>query len=69
MSFVRQFDKSRLTESELDGWDHTAIAETLSDVDAEIRAVEEKLSKARGVKAGMMSALLTRQAQWGRLGG
>ena len=28
-------------------------------MDAEIRAVEEKLSKARGVKAGMMSALLT----------
>jgi type I restriction enzyme, S subunit len=39
--------------------EQTAIAEILSDMDAEIRAVEEKLSKARGVKAGMMSALLT----------
>jgi hypothetical protein len=35
------------------------VAEILSDMDAEIRAVEEKLSKARAVKAGMMSALLT----------
>lgn len=38
--------------------EQTAIAEILSDMDAETRAVEEKLSKARGVKAGMMSALL-----------
>lgn len=38
--------------------EQTAIAEILSDMDAEIRAVEEKLSKARAVKAGMMSALL-----------
>ncbi|MBE0670632.1 MAG: restriction endonuclease subunit S [Anaerolineales bacterium] len=35
------------------------LAEIMSDMDAEIRAVEEKLSKVRGVKAGMMSALLT----------
>ncbi len=34
------------------------IYKILSDMDVEIRAVEEKLSKARGVKAGMMSALL-----------
>jgi type I restriction enzyme S subunit len=38
--------------------EQTAIAEILSDMDAEIRAVEEKLSKARAVKAGMMSELL-----------
>jgi type I restriction enzyme, S subunit len=38
--------------------EQTAIAEILSDMDAEIHAVEEKLSKARAVKAGMMSALL-----------
>jgi type I restriction enzyme S subunit len=38
--------------------EQTAIAEILSDMDAEICAVEEKLFKARGVKAGMMSALL-----------
>ena len=39
--------------------EQTAIAEILSDMDAEIRAVEEKLSTARAVKAGMMSELLT----------
>ena len=33
--------------------------ETLSDMDAEVTALEEKLSKARQVKAGMMSVLLT----------
>lgn len=37
----------------------TAITEILSDMDAEITAPEEKLSKARGVKAGMVSVLLT----------
>ena len=35
------------------------IAEILSDMDAEIAALEGKLSKARQVKAGMMSVLLT----------
>ena len=35
------------------------IAETLSDMDAEIAALEEKLSKAREVNAGMMSVLLS----------
>ena len=34
-------------------------AETLSDMDAEITALEGKLSKARQVKQGMMSVLLT----------
>jgi len=36
-----------------------AITETLSDLDAEIAALGGKLSKARQVKAGMMSMLLT----------
>ena len=36
-----------------------AIAETLSDMDAEISALEGKLSKARQVKQGMLSMLLT----------
>jgi type I restriction enzyme, S subunit len=36
-----------------------AIAETLSEMDAEIAALEGKLSKARQVKHGMMSVLLT----------
>ena len=35
------------------------IAETLSDMDAEIAALEGKLVKARQVKQGMMSVLLT----------
>jgi len=39
--------------------EQTAIAEILSDMDAEISALEGKLSKAREVKAGMMSELLT----------
>lgn len=39
--------------------EQTAIAEILSDMDAEIAALEGKLSKARQVKAGMMQELLT----------
>jgi len=39
--------------------EQTAIAEILSDMDAEIAALEGKLSKARQVKQGMMSMLLT----------
>ncbi len=36
----------------------TAITEILSDIDAEVTALDGKLSKAREVKAGMMSELL-----------
>jgi type I restriction enzyme, S subunit len=39
--------------------EQTAIAEVLSDMDAEIEALETKLSKARLVKQGMMQELLT----------
>ncbi|MBC7876956.1 MAG: restriction endonuclease subunit S [Anaerolineales bacterium] len=39
--------------------EQTAIAEILSDMDAEITTLEEKLVKARQVKQGMMSELLT----------
>jgi type I restriction enzyme S subunit len=39
--------------------EQTSIAEILSDIDAEITALEGKLSKAREVKQGMMSVLLT----------
>jgi type I restriction enzyme S subunit len=35
-----------------------SIAKVLSDMDAKITALEEKLVKARQVKAGMMSELL-----------
>jgi type I restriction enzyme, S subunit len=39
--------------------EQTAIAEILSDMDAEIAALEAKLAKARQVKQGMMQELLT----------
>ena len=39
--------------------EQTAIAEILSDMDAEVATLEEKLVKARNVKQGMMSELLT----------
>lgn len=39
--------------------EQTAIATILSDMDAEFAALEEKLSKARAIKQGMMQELLT----------
>jgi type I restriction enzyme S subunit len=39
--------------------EQTAIATVLSDMDAEIAALEEKLAKARSLKQGMMQELLT----------
>ena len=39
--------------------EQTAIAEVLSDMDTEIEALENKLTKARQVKQGMMQELLT----------
>jgi type I restriction enzyme S subunit len=39
--------------------EQTAIAEILSDMDAEIAALDSKLKKARHVKQGMMQELLT----------
>ena len=39
--------------------EQTAIATILSDMDAEITALEAKLAKARQVKQGMMQELLT----------
>ena len=39
--------------------EQTAIANILSDMDAEIAALEAKLVKARQVKQGMMQELLT----------
>jgi len=47
---------------------HIAITETLSDMDAEIAALGEKLSKARQVKAGMLSVLLTPPSAAGQAG-
>ena len=40
-------------------FEQTAIAEILSDMDNKITALEAKLSKAREVKQGMMSELLS----------
>jgi restriction endonuclease S subunit len=39
--------------------EQTAIATVLSDMDAEIAALESKLAKARQIKQGMMHNLLT----------
>ncbi|HDM79027.1 MAG TPA: restriction endonuclease subunit S, partial [Deltaproteobacteria bacterium] len=39
--------------------EQTAIAAILSDMDAEIAALESKLTKARQIKQGMMQELLT----------
>ncbi len=39
--------------------EQTAIAAILSDMDAEIAALEEKLAKTRSIKQGMMHNLLT----------
>ena len=44
--------------------EQTAIAEVLGEMDAEIAALEEKLSKARLVKQGMMQELLTGRMRW-----
>jgi type I restriction enzyme S subunit len=38
--------------------EQTAIAAILSDMDAEISALEQKLAKARQIKQGMMQELL-----------
>lgn len=40
-------------------YEQEAIAATLSDMDSEITALEEKLAKARQIKQGMMQELLT----------
>jgi len=39
--------------------EQTAIAEILSDMDAELAPLEMKLAKARNIKQGMMQELLT----------
>ena len=45
--------------------EQTAIAAILSDMDAEIAALEEKLAKARQLKQGMMQELLTGRIRLG----
>ena len=46
-------------EVPLDGLEQNAIADVLSDMDAEIQTLEARLAKARAVKDGMMQNLLT----------
>jgi len=43
----------------IDRNEQTAIAAVLSEMDAEIDALEAKLAKARSIKVGMMQELLT----------
>ena len=50
---------SQIVVSLPDHDEQTAIASVLSDMDAEIAALEAKLAKARGIKQGMMQELLT----------
>ena len=58
-SIISKKDFSELTFSVPELPEQTAIAEILSDMDAEIAALEAKLAKTRQVKQGMMSVLLT----------
>ena len=57
------FVKFKESFAQIIGWpdpdEQTAIATILSDMDAEIAALETKLAKARQVKQGMMQELLT----------
>src|SRR5262249_46141658 len=46
-------------DSPRDEAEQTAIAAILSDMDAEVAALEEKLAKAHQIKQGMMQELLT----------
>jgi len=43
----------------IDVSEQRAIAETLSDMDAEISALEQRLEKTKAIKQGMMQQLLT----------
>ncbi len=45
--------------------EQTAIAEVLSDMDAEIVALEKRLEKTRALKQGMMQELLTGRTRLG----
>ena len=68
LSFLASGTRAKLNKSEMNKitvWqpnerdEQTAIATILSDMDAEIVALETKLSKARQLKQGMMQELLT----------
>ena len=68
LSFLASGTRAKLNKTEMwkievslpsDPVEQTAVASILSDLDAEIAALEAKLSKARAVKQGMMQVLLT----------
>ena len=68
LSFLASGTRTKLNKSEMnkitiwqpkERFEQTAIATILSDMDAEIAALEAKLSKARLLKQGMMQELLT----------
>jgi len=59
VSGVSKSNIGKITVSFPDIEEQTAIATLLSDMDAEIAAVEAKLAKARQIKQGMMQELLT----------
>ena len=50
---------SGLSDSAPDVDEQTAIAAVLSDMDAEIAALEQRRDKTRALKQGMMQELLT----------
>ena len=68
LPFLASGTRAKLNKSELNSIEvrlpyetdeQTAIAAILSDMDAEIAALEAKLAKARQLKQGMMQELLT----------
>ena len=68
LAFLASGTRAKLNRSELDKitvhqpvekTEQTAIAAILSDMDAEITALEAKLAKARDIKQGMMQKLLS----------
>jgi type I restriction enzyme S subunit len=68
LSFLASGTRAKLNKSEMnkievcrpqDPHEQTAIAEALSDMDAEISTLETRLEKTRALKQGMMQELLT----------
>jgi len=55
--YISEYQKIELPLPEFE--EQTAIASVLSDIDAEIAALEQRLAKTRALKQGMMQELLT----------
>jgi type I restriction enzyme S subunit len=64
-----KLNKSQMNKIEVrlpaDEAEQTAIAEVLSDMDAELAALEQRLAKTRALKQGMMQELLTGRIRLG----